>query len=80
MKPIDVERRFAAHANSIGLNLAGLGGSTIYRDSQFELECRRAPMDPYESAIARAAFNSAFADRIARQFSNYPASSLSARD
>jgi hypothetical protein len=60
--------RFAALADSIEMRREGLGGATIYRDSQFELASRG--LSPEDMRIARQAFNEAFEQRIARQWPN----------
>lgn len=77
MKPADLKRHFAAHANRIGLRLDGLQGATLYRDSQFEFERRNMGLDAAQAKVARAAFNQAFDERIVRQFPTRPAATIS---
>ena len=66
--PTELEVRFASYADQIGLTARGLLGARLYRDSQFELRAASDGVSESEKPVARAAFNRAFADRVAREF------------
>lgn len=73
----EIERRFITHANMIGLRWDGLQDLTIYRDSQFEMEMRRADLPPADIPVARYAFNRAIDERVVREFPSHPAATIS---
>jgi hypothetical protein len=68
-----VERRFASHAEQIGLKAEGVLGARLYRDSQFELHIVLDSLSESDKAAARLAFNRAFDDRVVREFPTHPA-------
>jgi hypothetical protein len=70
-------RHFTALAETIELHVNGLVGLTIYRDSQFESEWRRASFDDVTKLAARAAFNYAIDERVVRRFPDHPLTKFS---
>lgn len=72
--------RFEALAEAIDLRYAGLGGATIYRDSQFDLAVRPLNLKQADKVIARAAFNDAFDRRVIREWPNHPHADISRRN
>ncbi|MEW6345678.1 MAG: hypothetical protein RXR20_36590 [Paraburkholderia sp.] len=72
----EVKNRFIAHANMIGMRWDGLQGLAIYRDSQFEMEARRANLTPTEIPAARHAFNRAIDERVVCEFPSHPAATI----
>lgn len=73
----DVHRHFANFANLIGLHVNGLQGLTIYRDSRFEMEWRRAGFPEELRTVARAAFNREVDERVVREFQSHPLTKFS---